>query len=161
MRWLRDFRVFLRILICAALGAMPSMAMGMDLVVKDLSAGTETSYSEAELRALNTVSLSTTTPWTEGVQDFVGTPLADIIGTERGEHQIRLTAINDYVVTIPASAVEEDYPIVAYERNSMPMSVRDKGPYWLILPFDRDESFMTESMMSRSIWQLVMIEIIR
>ncbi len=160
MRFLRIIQKLLRMLVCAALGTVPATAMAMDLVVKDLVAGTEKSYSEQELRDIKTVRLSTTTPWTEGVQEFVGTPMADIFGVGNGASLIRLTALNDYVATMPADFVTDDYPIIAYERNDMPMSVRDKGPYWLILPFDRDDAFMTESMMSRSVWQLVQIEIL-
>ena len=161
MRFLHNITSFLRVLFCAGLGAVPATAMAMDLVVKNRVTGTQTSYSEQDLRALNTVRLTTTTPWTEGVQEFVGTPMADIIGAEGDDYQIRLTALNDYVATMSSRFVTADYPIIAYERNNMPMSVRDKGPYWLILPFDRDESFMTEIMMSLSVWQLVEIEITR
>jgi hypothetical protein len=72
---------------------------------------------------------------------------------------IQLRAVNDYVVEMPASAVSAQYPVVAYERNGNAMSVRDKGPLWLVYPFDADISFRTETTFSRSIWQLVEITV--
>lgn len=143
--------------VLVVLGAVPGLTL--ELVVKDLINGTETTYSEQDLRDLNTVQFFTTTPWTDGVQDFVGTPMADVIAGVNGGYHLRLTAINDYVVTMPLSVIAPDYPLIVYERNGAPMSVRDKGPYWVLFPFDSDPSFLTESMLSRSIWQLVKIEI--
>ena len=34
------------------------------------------------------------------------------------------------------------------------MSVREKGPLWVIYPFDSDPEYQTEVIYSRSIWQL-------
>jgi hypothetical protein len=34
------------------------------------------------------------------------------------------------------------------------MSVREKGPIWMIFPYDSVEAFRTEQTYARSIWQL-------
>ncbi|MEC8574513.1 MAG: oxidoreductase, partial [Pseudomonadota bacterium] len=34
------------------------------------------------------------------------------------------------------------------------MSLRDKGPLWIVYPFDSDPAYQTEAIYSRSIWQL-------
>jgi len=54
----------------------------------------------------------------------------------------------------------EDGPLLAYLRNGETMSVRDKGPVWLIFPFDDEPKFQNEEYYSRSIWQLDQIEIV-
>jgi hypothetical protein len=38
------------------------------------------------------------------------------------------------------------------------MSVRDKGPLWIIYPYDSSADYRTEVVYSRSIWQLDRIE---
>ena len=45
-------------------------------------------------------------------------------------------------------------PIIAYERNGKEMSVRSKGPLWIVYPYDSNPSYKTEAIYSRSIWQL-------
>ena len=44
--------------------------------------------------------------------------------------------------------------VEGYLRNGEPMSVRDKGPLWVVYNFDSNPEFQTEVMYSRSIWQL-------
>jgi hypothetical protein len=34
------------------------------------------------------------------------------------------------------------------------MSLREKGPLWVIYPYDSDPAYRTEETYSRSIWQL-------
>lgn len=111
------------------------------------------------LQELGAIELSTSTPWTSGVQHFLGTPLQMIVQDIDPQASLTLTAINDYVVTMDASQISDDYPIVAFERNGAPMSVRDKGPFWLVYPFDLSTEFQTESVYARSIWQLVEIKV--
>jgi hypothetical protein len=69
-----------------------------------------------------------------------------------------MTAINDYMIEVPVSDAVEGGPIIAFEMDGKPMSVRDKGPLWLIYPFDSNPDYQTEVFYSRSIWQLNRIE---
>ncbi len=55
----------------------------------------------------------------------------------------------------------EGGPIIAYLLNGEEMSIRDKGPLWVIYPFDSDADFRSEVVFSRSIWQLDRLEILR
>lgn len=113
------------------------------------------------LRALGEVSFATTTPWTEGVQEFTGVSLEALVeelGVTGGS--IKATAINDYAIDIPVSNAVEGGPILAYLQNGERMSVRDKGPLWLVYPYDLDEAYQTEVIFSRSIWQLVRLDVV-
>ena len=40
-----------------------------------------------------------------------------------------------------------------------PMSVRDKGPLWIVYPYDQNTDYQSEVVFSRSIWQLNRITI--
>lgn len=113
------------------------------------------------LRALGEVSFATTTPWTEGVQEFTGVSLQALV-EELGvtDGSIKATAINDYAIDIPVSNAVEGGPILAYLQNGERMSVRDKGPLWLVYPYDLNESYQTEVIFSRSIWQLVRLDVV-
>jgi hypothetical protein len=55
----------------------------------------------------------------------------------------------------------EGGPIVAYLMNGEEMSIRDKGPLWVIYPYDSDADFRSEVVFTRSIWQLDRLVVIR
>jgi len=50
--------------------------------------------------------------------------------------------------------------IVAYQLNGAPMSRRNKGPLWIVYPFDQNVDYQNETTYSRSIWQLAHIVVI-
>ena len=113
----------------------------------------------AGLEALGLTTIETSTIWTEGKQVFEGVELAALIkalGISSGT--ISAVALNDYAVEIPVSDAVQGGPILAIKRNSVPMSVRDKGPVWVIYPYDSSAKYRTEVVYSRSIWQLARIE---
>lgn len=113
------------------------------------------------LEAIGTTAIETTTIWTEGSQRFEGVSLIALV-QELGISgtTLRATAINDYAVEIPLSDAVEGGPILAYRLNGETMSVRDKGPLWVIYPYDADTKYRTEVVYSRSIWQLDRIEVL-
>ena len=114
------------------------------------------------LAALPVTTFKTATIWTEGVNEFTGVALKDLaeaVGMEGTT--IRATAINDYAVEVPLSDAVEGGPIVAYAMNGEPMSVRDKGPLWIVYPYDQNTDYQTEVIYSRSIWQLDRIEVLK
>lgn len=113
----------------------------------------------AGLEALGLTTIETSTIWTEGKQVFEGVELATLakaVGIKSGT--ISAVALNDYAVEIPVSDAVEGGPILAIKRNSDLMSIRDKGPVWVIYPYDSSAKYRTEVVYSRSIWQLARIE---
>lgn len=112
-------------------------------------------FDLAMLAEMPVVNIETTTVWTDGLQSFTGVAINDLLdhvgatGTT-----LRATAINDYAVEIPVEDWTESGPIIAYLNNGAPMSVRDKGPLWIVYPFDQNAEYQSEVVYSRSIWQL-------
>ena len=118
-------------------------------------------YDLEMLRALPAVSISTTTIWTDGVLMFTGVPLASLLESLGSSGStLRASAINDYTIEIPVDTLEANAPILAYEMNDAPMHRRDKGPLWVIYPFDSDPKYRTSQVHSRAVWQLDRIEIV-
>jgi hypothetical protein len=111
------------------------------------------------LESLGPQTIRTGTIWTQGPQTFEGLPL-NVLITALGitGQTLRATAINDYSVEIPITDAQEGGPIVAYRLNGKTMSVRDKGPLWIIYPYDLNSDFRSEVIYTRSIWQLDRIE---
>jgi hypothetical protein len=112
------------------------------------------------LKALGEVTYQTSTPWTDGVQSFTGVSLhrlMEVLGVTDGA--LKATAINDYAIDIPVSDVVVNGPILAYLQNGNPMSVREKGPLWVVYPYDLNKDYQAEVIFSRSIWQLVSLDV--
>ncbi|RVV96776.1 oxidoreductase [Mesobaculum littorinae] len=122
-------------------------------------------FDREMLAALDPVTFETTTIWTDGTQSFTGVPLAQLLDRLGAEGSaVSATAVNDYAIEIPAEDWEGDPdaegPIVAYLHNDAPMSLRGKGPLWIVYPYDSDPAFRSEVIYSRSIWQLDRIEVL-
>ena len=108
-----------------------------------------------KLDAMEQVEFSTTTIWTEGIFRFSGVPLTHLLESLKAEGStLRMSALNDYSVEMPTSELENDAPIVATRINGQTLPVREKGPYWVVYPFDRSPEYRTEAKYSQSIWQL-------
>ncbi|MEP2717507.1 molybdopterin-dependent oxidoreductase [Pseudophaeobacter sp.] len=108
-----------------------------------------------DLQALGVASFETQTIWTTGPQQFTGVPLATLVAALKpAGTSIEARAVNDYMVEIPLSDAVPGGALVAYERNGKTMSLRDKGPLWLVYPYDSNPAYRTEAVYSRSIWQL-------
>lgn len=123
-----------------------------------------TSAAEFDLAMLEKLSgrdASLETPWTEGKVTFSGPFMAELIKAVGGHGKsLRVTALNDYAVEVPFSDATDIKTILATRMNGEPMSVRDKGPLFLIYPFDLDPSLYNEKYFSRSVWQIKSIEVI-
>lgn len=123
--------------------------------IANTNEGAAAMFDRAMLEALGPVTITTTTPWTEGPQSFTGVPLVALTeAVGAGGDVLQATAINDYAVAIPREDWVEGGPIIAYLNNGAPMSVRDKGPLWIVYPFDDRAEYRSEVSFSRSIWQL-------
>ncbi len=129
------------------------------LTISGSAIAEDVTYERAALMDLPAAMIETSTIWTEGVSTFTGVSLADLVdelGIEGGT--IVATAVNDYAVEIPVEDAVEGGPIVAYLMDGKEMSLRDKGPLWVVYPYDSDASYRTEVIYSRSIWQLDRLE---
>ena len=151
-------------IILLALTVSQAMSQPLLTISGDVKAGnTQTVWelSKDELRSLPKTTILTDTIWTEGTQTFEGVSLKTLlehVGAQDG--MLKASAINDYVVTIPTSDAVEGGPIVAYLRNGKEMSLRDKGPLWIVYPYATNQEYNSEEFFSRSIWQLDRIEVV-
>jgi hypothetical protein len=112
------------------------------------------------LAALGVEDLATRTPWTEGVSRFGGVPLARALraaGVARGS--VRAIALNDYAVEFPADEAVAMDAFLARTMNDRTLTVRDKGPFWMIFPWSTRPELETASVQAMSVWQLRELEI--
>ena len=108
-----------------------------------------------EFEAIDMSTVITKTPWHKEVTTFSGisgTALLKFLGARGTE--VDAIALNDYKVAIPVSDFMNSGLILATRKNGTPMSIRDKGPIFVIYPFDADPKLDNEVIYGRSIWQI-------
>lgn len=140
---------------------MASIGNAQELTVSEVNQADLTrTLSLKDLKKFPQTQFETSTIWTKGKNSFTGVLLKDFIEFIQADVQaIKLTALNDYSIEVPASDGVEDGPIIAYLMNGKELSVRDKGPFWLVYPYDSSTKYRSETIYSRSIWQIAHIEI--
>lgn len=117
-------------------------------------------FDRAALEALGMVSVVTNTPWYKEPVTFEGVPLAKLMAAvgASGE-RLAVVALNDYSAEVPMEDVTRYNVILALKRNGEYMPVRDKGPLFVIYPFDSDPDLRNQKFYSRSVWQVARIEV--
>ncbi len=117
-------------------------------------------YDRAMLEALGMHTVVTETPWTDGDVTFEGVLLRDLladVGADGGI--IAAVALNDYTATIPASDAVDFDVILAMRQDGEILTVRQRGPLWVIYPWSDRPGLQNEVYYSRSIWQLKALEV--
>lgn len=124
------------------------------------NSGKEAHFDRSMLEALGTVSIRTATLWTDGVQEFAGVTLRRLLDAVCASGtMIDAWAVNDYWAEIPVTDAVDDGPILAFAQNGLPLTLRDKGPIWIVYPYDTNPAYHSEVIYARSVWQLLRLDI--
>jgi hypothetical protein len=112
------------------------------------------------LEALPQTSFSTRTPWYTQARRFTGPLLRDVLAAAGAQGSVlRLIALNDYRVDMPFDDAQRHDVILARLLDDKPMAVRDKGPLFVIYPFDARPELRSATYFARSAWQLRTIDV--
>lgn len=117
-------------------------------------------FDMAMLQALPQHSFTTQTPWYAEPVKFTGPLLRDVLAAAGAKGEgITAIALNDYRTEIPFSDALKYDLIVATLMNDQPMPVREKGPLFLVYPFDSKAELQAATFYNRSAWQLRALQI--
>lgn len=112
-------------------------------------------FDMAMIEALPQHSFTARTPWYDKPVKFTGPRLADLLAAVQAKGTtVNATAINDYTIRIPVADAAAHGVIVARLLDDKPMAVRDKGPLFVVYPFDSKAELRSSTYYERSIWQL-------
>ncbi len=117
--------------------------------------GRTVSFDLAQLDALPQVDVATSTQWTEGTLTFSGPSLATVLAAaELPIAPVDAIATNGYAVRLSFPPGDETLPIIATRIDGEPIDRRDKGPLWVIFPYDSGDAYRTAEVFAQSIWHL-------
>ncbi len=123
--------------------------------------GGEARFDMPMLEALPQHSFATRTPWYARARRFTGPLLRDVLAAAGAQGSLlRLGALNDYRVDMPFDDAQRHDVILARLLDGQPMGVRDKGPLFVVYPFDARAELRSAIYYSRSAWQLRTIAVL-
>ena len=115
-------------------------------------------FDRAMLESLGTVTVETTTPWYNGPVKFEGVSLDKLMKQVGASgDRVAVVALNDYSSEIPMEDFAKYNVILALKRNGEYMPVRDKGPLFIIYPFDSKPELKSQTFYGRAVWQVAKI----
>lgn len=117
-------------------------------------------YTMAALEAMPQVEVRTSNPWSKTAVSYSGPLLRTVLEATGADGQtVRAVALNDYRVALPTADVREHNVILATRANGQPLSVRDKGPLFVVYPFDAEPALKQQLYYERSIWQVRRLQV--
>ena len=128
--------------------------------VNQTNAAGRADFDMAMLAALPQHTFTTRTPWFAGPRQFTGPLLRDVLTAVGAQGKnIRAVALNNFKIDIPAGNVMQFAVIVARLMDGKPMTIREKGPLFIVYPYDTDIELQSTRYYNRSAWQLRAIEV--
>lgn len=116
-------------------------------------------YRRAQLQALPQASVTTTTPWTKGPHVYRGVLLKTVLDTLGiSADKIKVMAQNDYFAVIPREDAEKYPVLLAIEEDGKALTLRNKGPVWVIYPLSDHPELDIEQYHSLMVWQVIKLE---
>jgi hypothetical protein len=128
--------------------------------ISNKNSGNRYVFDMAALEKLPQYSFTTGTPWFKQPVKFTGPLLRDVLAAAGASGEtLTASALNDYKTDIPVKDVLDHNVIIARLMDDKPMPVREKGPLFIIYPYDDNPELRSKTYFSRSAWQLKAIEV--
>ena len=117
-------------------------------------------FDAALLDGLPQHSFIATTPWLKNPATFTGPLLKDVLQAlkARGTN-LRALALNDYKIDIPLDDAFKFDVILTRKVDGHVLTVREKGPIFMMYPFERFPQLKTDAYYSRCVWQLTSLRV--
>jgi len=112
------------------------------------------------LETMSGTKIKTQTPWYAGEVEFEGISFPRLL-KELGAtgEKLVITALDDYSVELLIEDLTKNEAILAMKRDGKYLSVSDKGPLFVVYPYDSKPELRNEKYYTKSIWQVRRIEV--
>lgn len=128
--------------------------------IAEKNGGDTARFDMKMLEALPQHSFTTRTPWYDKPVKFTGPLLSDLLAAVKASGDtVNAVAINDYKISIPVGDATRYGMLVARLIDDKTIPVREKGPLFVIYPFDSSVELRRSTYYERSIWQLKTLDI--
>ncbi len=141
-------------------GAAPARAASRPLLsVVGMISGADpdegVTFDRGSLESLGMTAMSTRCPWYVDSVTFEGPLMRRVLEHVGAKGSTLLVeALNDYTTEVPIEDFRRFDVVLALKRDGAYMPVRDKGPLFLVYPYDSDPRLQAPVYYKRSAWQV-------
>lgn len=151
---------FIRAALVSSLLALPTFGFA-EAVLTVTNFANSATYTLEELLAMPQKTVVTKNDYVNDVTTFQGPSLRSLLeemGVNRNA-KLKMVALNDFASEAPAEDAFNYDVILAVLRDGEVMSVREKGPIWVIYPMDDHPELQDDVFNGRLVWQLKSITV--
>ncbi len=117
--------------------------------------GSSARFDRAMLEEIGMASFTTATPWYDGPVTFEGVPMTKLLQRVGAQGEmVQAVALNDYSTEIPIADFAQYNVLLALKREGNYLTIRDKGPLFIVYPYDSDPALKSPRYYGRSAWQV-------
>lgn len=119
-------------------------------------------FTLSELQALTQAEITTAHPWSTEPHHYRGVDMNSLLNflfSHRRVLSLQLEALNNFSIDVSWEQISSHSPILAWQENKQVMSLRNKGPLWLVLPFDQVSKVQQADFLHFMVWQLRVIRV--
>jgi len=153
------FSTLRAIFIATSMGVLASLPAGASDVILtidgEIASSTPIDMTVDDLESIGSTTIVTKTPWHDAVVTFEGVSLAALLEKVGAKGDtLAIVALNNYRSELPIEDIETYGLILALKQDGAYMPVSDKGPLFVVYPFDADPALNNEVYFARSAWQV-------
>lgn len=114
-------------------------------------------FTLSQLQALPQRELTTRHPWSEQRHTYKGADLSALLANlfaGQHIHTLYLQSLNGFSVAVNWQQLAPYQPMLAWSEDDIIMSRRNKGPLWLMLPYERLPEIQQAEFLHYMAWQL-------
>ena len=112
------------------------------------------------LKGLPQRTFESKTPWYKDAVTFTGPLLRDVLAAAKVKGvMIHAVALDEYQAKIPFSDAQDYDVILAHQINGETLTPKNKGPLFVVYPYDSKPELQSVRFYERSIWQLKALRI--
>jgi hypothetical protein len=120
--------------------------------------GSTAVFDRSMLEGLGSATITTNSPWYDGPMRFDGVPMTRVMDAVGANGQtLTAIALNDYSTDIPIADFARFGVLLATRRAGAPMLVSERGPLFIIYPYDAYPELRTRLYYSRSAWSVAQL----
>jgi hypothetical protein len=120
----------------------------------------EAHFDRAMIEELDTSTIVTSNHVLSKPATYKGPVLGDLLNKlgAKGD-SILVTALDDYTAELKRSVIEKYGVLLATHENDRMMTIDDRGPFFIVFPFDQYKELRKDLYYNMSVWQIKSIEI--
>lgn len=126
--------------------------------ISQRNAGEYAQFDAVMLDSMAVTQLTTASPWHAKPVTFAGPSLKSILKAAGAQGTVlKMIAMNKYETSVPFADAADFGPVLARRANGKELTIRQKGPLFMMYPFDSMPQLKNDTYYTRSIWQLQQI----